>query len=472
VVYCARPGAQNAHVAEQCRLVRILILQFVSDVRGRPVPRFEPKLATLLTLLKQRGHDLSLLGLARFDMAAVKAALARALPQLVYADVSSLCTNTARRTLQYVEEHEFLPIVAGGEYATVDPSAALSLPGAHAVAIGEPDASLITYFERMKDPAINQIVQGVWLRDERGLARPELPSLVEDLDSLPFGERDLFGYGEYVRKTGEIEVAVGRGCPQRCAYCVNGTVAEMYTARGQWVRRRSPEDVLDEIDALRQRYAGVRIVRFLDHSFALDAGWLSELLAAYPARCGLPFRCHLRANATTEPIVQRLAQAHCKLVDIELISGSDFIRNEIFEMELNRAQIESTFELLRAAGIKTRAILYLGSPYESEASLDDTRELLRRLKPDTVSARPYYPFPGTRATETARENGWLHSRGEEQYHEGRTGIDMPACRPDFVAAFLKRIRRQFPTTLEEPWWRRWSQAPRNSLLSQFFQKRR
>lgn len=451
--------------------MRILILQFASDVRSRLPPRFEPKLATLLTLLKERGHDLALLGLARFDVAAVKGAFARALPQLIYADISSVCVNAARRTLQHIQEHEFLPIVAGGDYATVDPAAALSLPGVHAVAIGEPDASLVTYLERLGDPAIGQIVQGIWLRDERGLARPELPSLIEDLDSLPFAERDLFGYADYVQKTGEIEIAVGRGCPQQCAYCVNDTVARMYAGRGTWLRRRSPENVLDEIDALRQRYPEVRLVRFLDHAFALDPDWLSEFLAAYQARCALPFRCHLRANGMTEPIVRELAPAHCKLVDIELISGSDFIRNEIFAMDLDAEQIESTFELLRTAGIKTRAIVYLGAPYESEASLEGTRALLHRLRPDSVSARPYYPFPGTRAAETCRENGWLHSRGEEQYHEARTGIDMPACRPDIVAAFLKRVRKEFPTTLEEPWWRRWSQASRTSL-GQFFQKRK
>lgn len=451
--------------------MRILILQFVSDVRSRPVPRFEPKLATLLTLLKQGGHDLSLLGLARFDITAVKAALARALPQLIYADVSAVCVDAARRTLQYIQEHEFLPIVAGGDHATLEPTAALSLPGVHAIAIGEPDASLVTYLERMKDPAIGQIVQGVWLRDERGLARPELPALVEDLDSLPFAQRDLFGYAEYVQKTGEVEVAVGRGCPQSCAYCINGTLAKMYTDRGAWPRRRSPENVLEEIELLRQAYPEARIIRFLDHPFALDPDWLSELLAEYRRQCALPFRCHLRANAASEPIVHDLAQAGCKLADVEVISGSDFIRNEIFTMDLDELQIRTTFDLLRAAGIKTRAVVYVGSPYDSEASLEDTRALLRKLKPDTVSARPYYPWPGTRAAETCRENGWLHSRGQEQYHQDKGGIDMPACRPDAVAAFLKRIRREFPTTLAEPWWRRWSQASRNSL-GQFFQKRK
>lgn len=446
-------------------------MQFVSDVRSRPVPRFEPKLATLLTLLKEREHDLSLLGLARFDVAALKNALARALPQFVYADVSAVCTNVARRTFQYIQEHEFLPIVAGGEYATVDPAGALSLPGVHAAAIGEPDASLITYFERMKDPAISQIVQGVWLRDERGLARPELPNLVEDLDSLPFGERDLFGYAGYVQRTGKIEIAVGRGCPQKCAYCVNDAVARMYAGRGTWVRRRSPENVLTEIELLRQSYAGARVVRFLDHTFALDADWLSELLDAYRERCDLPLRCHLRANAVTAPVVDQLAAAGCKLADIEVISASDFIRNEIFGMDLSTEQIQATFDLLRAADIRTRAILYLGAPYESEASLEDLRELLRRLRPDVISARPYYPWPGTRAAELCRENGWLQSRGEEQYHEDKSGIDMPACRPDLIATFLRRVRKEFPTALDEPWWRRWSQASRSSL-GQFFQKRK
>jgi hypothetical protein len=220
--------------------------------------------------------------------------------------------------------------------------------------------------------------------------------------------------------------------------------------------------VIEEIALLRERYREVRLLRFLDHAFALDTEWLTEFLGAYSAACGLPLRCHLRANAVDEATVTGLAGAHCKLADVEVISGSDFIRNEIFQMELDELQIRKTFDLLRAANIKTRAIVYLGSPYDSEASLEDTRALLRRLRPDTLSARPYFPWPGTRAKQTCHENGWLHSRGEDQYHQDKCGIDMPACRPDAVAAFLKRVRKEFPTTLEEPWWRRWSSRFRSA----------
>ncbi|MBI5866210.1 MAG: hypothetical protein HZB38_17205 [Planctomycetes bacterium] len=422
--------------------MRILILQILPDVRRKPAPRFEAQLGTLLSLLGQRGHELSLVGLTRVELSTLKTAVAPCLPQLIYADIHAVCAAVARRSLQYIQEHEFLPVVVGGSLATLDPAACLSLPGVQAAAIGEPDASLVTYLERVKDPAVGQVVYGVWLRDESGLARPQLPSLVEDLDSLPLAERDLFDYAAHVRRTGEIEIAVGRGCPQRCAYCVNRTVERLYADRGMWVRRRSPENVLDEIRGLRDRYAGASSVRFL------------------------PFRCHLRANQIDEPLCRRLAQAGCRVADIEVISASDLIRNDVFAMDLSNQQVAAAFAALRAADIRTRAIVYLGAPYESEASLDELIALLHRVKPDLVDARAYYPWPGTGAMKLAHQNGWLHPRGEEQYHTDQCGIDMPACRPAVVAAALKRLRGEFPAEAGDPWWRRWTQS-----LGQVFQRK-
>jgi len=221
-------------------------------------------------------------------------------------------------------------------------------------------------------------------------------------------------------------------------------VAGLYEDRGTWVRRRAPGNTLAEIALLRERYAGVERVRFLDHTFALDAEWLAEFLRSYTQKCGLPFRCHLRANAAAPETRRQLAGAGCELVDVEVISGSDFVRNEIFEMDLSGEQIRATFDGLRAAGIRSRAIMYLGAPYESEASLADTRALLLEIKPDLVDIRPYYPWPGTQAWELCRDQGWLHPRGEEQYHDDATGIEMPACRPEVVASFIRRLRGELP----------------------------
>ncbi len=451
--------------------MRILVLQFAPDTRGRHVPRFDPQLGVLLALLERREHELTLAGLAHFDLEKLKPALARALPQLVYADISAVCVDAARRSLEYIDRHEFLPIVAGGEYASLTPADALSLPGVNAVAIGEPDASLVTYFERMKDPAVGQVVSGVWLRDERGLAQPDLPPLVEDLNSLPFAHRELFNYAEHVGQTGQIEIATGRGNPQRYTYSTSERLEQLYERRGTWVRKRAPANVLAEIALLREQYEGVRRVRFVDPAFALDGEWLMTFLEGYLRRWRLPFRCHLRANALDESTTRQLAATGCELADIDVISGSYLIRNEIFEMDLTAEQIRASFGYLRAAGIRTRAVVYLGAPYESEASLEETRKLLHELRPDIADIRPYYPWPGTRARDLCQEQGWIHARGEEQYHLDKPGIDMPACRPAIVSAFIRRLRSELPQSLDEPWWRRWSTASRTAL-GQVFQRRR
>jgi radical SAM superfamily enzyme YgiQ (UPF0313 family) len=285
-----------------------------------------------------------------------------------------------------------------------------------------------------------------------------MPSLVEDLDSLPPPDRELFKYAEHVGKTGEIEVAVGRGCPQQCAYCINDWVESLYSEDETWPRYRSPEHVMEEIQGLRRAYGGARIVRFLDHSFALDASWLGKFLPAYTAGCDLPFRCHLRANSIDEPLVRRLADAGCTMADVEVISGSDFVRNEIFDMDLSNEQIRAAFSMLRGARIETRAIIYLGSPYDSEAAFEETHALLRALSADLVDIRAYYPFAGTRAQETSRDNSWLHPRGEAQYRDDQCGINMPACRPDVVAKWVRRFRKDFRAAASEPWWRRWGRA--------------
>lgn len=436
--------------------MRILVLQFAPDTRGRRLPRFEPQLGTLLALLRKRGHEPALCGLARFDEAGLKNALARHLPQLIYADISAVCVDAARRALQYVAGHEFVPVVAGGQFPTVDPESSLSLPHVQAIAVGEPDASLVTYLERMKDPTVGQVVSGVWLRDEKGLARPDLPHLVEELDSLPFAEREMFDYGSWIRETGQIEVAIGRGCPQQCAYCVNERVESMYEGAGTWVRRRSPANILAEIEQVRGRYEGVQSVRFLDHSYALSREWLETFLEAYAQRCKLPFRCHVRANACEPRMAETLARGGCYMADVEVISGSDFLRNEIFDMQLSEEQIVQTFADLRSADIRTRAIVYLGAPYESEPSMDETAALLKRIRPDTVDVRPFFPWPGTRARETANESGWLHPRGEDQYHHDRVGVNMPACRPELVEKFMRRLRQEHAVEHGDPWWRRWA----------------
>ena len=418
--------------------MRILFVQFQPPGREPATVRFDARLGVLSALLRERGHQTSLVALSRYDPDDLRIKIAHHRPQMVYADIHAVAADLARRTIAAIAEKHYLPVVAGGYFPTVAPDRALSFPGVQAVVIGEADRAFPAYLDAQADLASGPVA-GVWFNSDAGVVKSDLPELVTDLDALPWADRMLFGYQSHIDRTGEAEVAAVRGASHTCAYTINDWLMEIYEDRGPWVRRRSPGDVCDEIESLLATFGGVRRIRFDDEGFVEDPAWLAELADAYGQRVGLPMRCHVRANRLDAGRADSLAAAGCTWADIEVISGSDFIRNEIFDMDLSETQIVRTFGLLAERGIRTRAINFIGSPYETEVSVEETVWLNRRIRPPWVEARVYYPLPRTRAAELCSESGWISARGAECFEAGESILDMPSL----PAARIRDLAERF-----------------------------
>ena len=70
---------------------------------------------------------------------------------------------------------------------------------------------------------------------------------MEPIDSLPFMARDLLD-----ERHGVVHVVTQRGCPFPCTYCGARQLADLYEGGyTDYGRRRSQENVLAELDALR-----------------------------------------------------------------------------------------------------------------------------------------------------------------------------------------------------------------------------
>jgi radical SAM superfamily enzyme YgiQ (UPF0313 family) len=190
-----------------------------------------------------------------------------------------------------------------------------------------------------------------------------------------------------------------------------------------YCRRRSVSNVLAELAG---SAANCREIAFADHGFASEPAWLDEFAAAYPKACGLPYRCHIRPMDASPEAVAALAASGCRGATLEVGCGSRFIREEILAIEASDEQIVAAARSLSAAGIEVTARVFIGCPYESEITLEETLALLRACRPAAVSPRVFYPRPGTRAHELCRENGWISGRGEENYWLGRSVLDMPS----------------------------------------------
>ncbi|UCF33150.1 MAG: radical SAM protein [Phycisphaerales bacterium] len=431
----------------------ILFLQLMRRRRpGDTGPVFDQQLGQLSAILKKDGHQTALVRLDGFDPSRLHHSVEQKDPELAYAVFDGASVDAARRTFGEIQERFGFPVVVGGSYATVMPDTALSMPGVCAVVLGDADYSFPAYLKRRLGSDADLALEGVWTNENGQVNKQGIPTINLDLDTLPFADRELFG----VDADSEIlDITVGRGCPTGCAYCINDRLREAADAGQQFVRRRSPQSICDEIDQLCLEYPNTRFLRFTDHALATDLHWLEAFAEAYEFRCGLPFECHVRANVFDERRGDLLKKAGCTVAEIDVISGSDFIRNEILEMDTSDEQIEHTFALLKARGICTKSVNLVGAPYSSQVAEDRTVDINRRVAADVVDIRVYYPFYGTKARTLTKEEGWLTNRCESSFSTGESVLDMPRLDAERIRRISSRMPQEIaggrPSAFRRAW---------------------
>jgi len=419
--------------------VRILIIQLVPPpADGRP--RFRHDLGVAAAVLAADGFELSLAALGDCDGEALRRAASRHRPTHVLMDIPPTRVSAARHLVADVSEKLFLPVLVVGPYATSQPDQAISMPTVTALIRGEYERSLLALCRGLRDgPAIGEDIPGVWLNSEEGLVRNEPAPPAADLDALPFPDREIFDGARRVAETHEAAFRATRGCPRWCGTCLNDWYLELYGRAGAWPRRRSVGNVLAEIAEVRRRCGEPRRIVFRDHAFADDADWLEEFADRYRAACGLPFRCRAGLDVADAPRAETLARAGCRTVEVEIGSGSSFIREDVLGIRVGSGRIAEAVAALRDAGLRVRADAFVGAPYETEVSIEETLEMLCDLRVDEVRARVYYPVPGTRAAELCAENGWISGRGEANQFDGRSVLDMPSLSAERIADIARHF---------------------------------
>ena len=419
---------------------RILFIQFIRRCgAGDTAPVFDQSLGQLSAALRRDGHETRLVRIDGFNPKLVRTTIESVGPDFAYCDIRGSSIDVATRTLREIRERYRMHVLIGGSLATTMPDMALSLPGVCGVVLGDGDESLPAYIAQGTNGSPRTGCDGIWTIEGGKVHKRGAATLMPDLDKLPFADRELFGARSDERV---FDITVGRGCPSRCAYCINDRLHQACGGGAEFVRRRSPKHVCDELDDLCERYPETEFIRFTDHAFIHDVQWLAEFAQVYADRCGMPFKCHVRANALDARRADLLLEAGCATAEIEIISGSDFVRNEILDMETSDAQMADAFALLRERGIETHAVNFIGAPYSTPMAEAQTVKLNRKVRPEYVEARVYYPFAGTPARDLCKEMGWLSNRSEDSYSRQRSVLDMPGLSANQIREISRSTTEQ------------------------------
>jgi len=258
--------------------------------------------------------------------------------------------------------------------------------------------------------------RNMWIKRKDRIIKNEIRPLLDNLDSLPFPDKDLFY--QYRSFSDRAYVMTARGCPYDCSYCFNHSMKALYQGKGSYVRRRSVDNVIEELKIYKTKYK-IKEIFFYDDVFTLDIGWLRRFRSQYRKEINLPFKCMVRANCLSQEKVEILKEAGCIYVDIGVESGSDKIRNGIMNRNIERATILEAGRLLKGVGIKFTTLNIFGSPHELISDMKETVAINRQLKPTAGAiANVLYPFPGTKIAELAEKSNYIDAKVKAEIEKG------------------------------------------------------
>ncbi|MCK4419909.1 radical SAM protein, partial [Candidatus Aerophobetes bacterium] len=268
-------------------------------------------------------------------------------------------------------------------------------------------------------------IKNLWIKKNGRVYRNPARPFIENLDDLPFPDRELFPYQSVIDSDfGTALFMFTRGCPYNCSYCSNDALRRIQ--EGKYVRFRSVDGCIQEIKEVISNYK-VKSLYFNDDIFTLNKEFVFEFCEKYKAQIHLPFDINARVETISKGICRELRKAGCRRINIGIESGNPYIRNKVLNRKMSNEQIVSAFSVARQAGLKTKSFNMVGFPYETAQHFQDTVKLNAEIKPDSVILNIFDPYPGTKLGIECGKKGWVDFKkmGKEFVPRTDTILNLP-----------------------------------------------
>ncbi len=366
-------------------------------------------------------------------------------PDAVVIVTGSATFDTDCKILKKLKKHfSDLKTVMIGNHVTCFPEKALKNTALDYIILGEPEMTFQELFDRL--------VKGVSIEDLKGLAfmrngtyvNTGVSDRIEDLDILPFADRDLIPDAEYlnpfVKKLPYTTMNTSRGCPFPCIYCAAGMTY------GKRYRARTAKNVVDEIQMCVEKY-GIKEVFFRDEEFTIDKRRVEDICNILLERnINIGWICNARIDSLDDKTLELMAKAGCHLLKIGVESGSDKML-KVMKKGIKVDQIKKTFKIIKKYKIGTVAHFIIGLPGENEETLRETKNLIFEIDPDYMSLNIAMPYPGTELFDMFKQKLTGSKMSDFDIEKGfvKAGMTHNFCdlSPEYLEDFYYSTHKKF-----------------------------
>lgn len=284
---------------------------------------------------------------------------------------------------------------------------------------------LVRFLEKGKaGPPID--IQGIAFRRKGQPHKTPDREPVADLDSLPM-PADYFRFQH---------VSLTRGCPADCTFCGSPAIWK------RKVRFHSADYFVSQITKLHKK--GITFFFVSDDTFTLNKNRVIKICKRIiEKQLPIAWTAISRVDCVDAELLEWMRRAGCTQISYGVESGSPTIRR-LFKKNTRAEAIHAAFALTSRFGMMARAYFIYGAPGESDETIQESLEMIRKIRPLSAIFYILDLFPGTALYETFKKRSgvnddiWLDRVEDILYFQTDESLN-----EESVLAFGRRLRRGY-----------------------------
>ena len=399
-------------------------------------------IGSLSAVLKKAGHETALQYLyGSYDIKALLGKIKHFEPGILAITAVSFQYKYIKKMLAEIKSIHGSKIftICGGPHISLAPLELEKTEGLDAICVGEGEYPLLELANKLQSGEDITNIENIWVKKDGKIYQNPNRPLISDIDSLPFGDKELFNYQEIVNSDYDRAIFMcSRGCPYSCTYCCNSGLRGLQ--EGKYVRFRSIENVLAEIKEVISNY-NVKYIYLNDDVFTENREYVSNFCSRYKEEIGYPFELNTRVEHLTPEMLKSLKDAGCYRVAMGIEQGDEKFRREILNRRMSNEKIEAAFELTKKAGIRTKSFNIVGFPFETYDIHMETVKINRKVQPSSLVVYVFEPYPGTPLYDMCVKNHFIEEDSQDMDFISRT--DTTLNMPGFTRKQILKCYRNF-----------------------------
>jgi len=245
--------------------------------------------------------------------------------------------------------------------------------------------------------------------------------LIEDLTTLPWPDYSYVKLEDYLNKGARVgpnrapgypayRMLTTRGCPFKCSFCQVDIIS------GKKTRARDPEDVVNELLFLKEKY-GIKSLIFEDDNLLMADGrkYAKELFAKMIEKelnlewVGIAFALFL----LNDQILELMAKSGCKGINVAIESGSKRVLRQLVKKPIKDLKmVPKIIDNIHKHGMYCIGNFIIGFPGETWEEIRETMAFAESCGADYVKFFVAVPLYGTELYNIALESNSLEHSEE------------------------------------------------------------